>query len=144
MRLHSMQPHDLPLDFIILDDELLLQHLDRVQLSRRLLLGKHDLSEITLTKNSEEIEIVQTNLAFTDRLLRSLGDLQRRLGISLRLGDLELGLLLRWLWAGGSTTLSWWLRSLSLRRHLSISIDNGMGKNHAPEVGLLVDEASRS
>jgi len=144
MRSHSLQPHDLPLDFVILDDELLLQHLDRVQLSRRLLLGKHDFSEITLTEDSKEIEIVQTNLAFADRLLRSLSDLQRRLGISLRLGDLELCLLLRWLWARGSTTLSWWLRSLSLRRHLFISIDNGLGKNHGPEVGLLVDEASRS
>ena len=69
MRLHSLQPHDLPLDFIILDDELLLQHLDGVQLSRRFFFGKHDLTEITLTEHSEEVEVVQPNLSLTCRWL---------------------------------------------------------------------------
>lgn len=47
------------LDFIVLDNELFLQDLDGVQLLRALGLSKHDLSEVTLSKNSEEVEVVQ-------------------------------------------------------------------------------------
>jgi hypothetical protein len=115
-----------PLDFIILNDKLLLQHLDCVQLSRRLFLGKHDFSEITLTENRKEVEVVQANLAFTNRLLRSLSDLQWRLSVSLRLGNLLWNLLLGWLRARWSTTLRRGLRSLSLRRYLYISIFTGI------------------
>ena len=38
-----------PLDFVIVDDELLLQHFDRIEPVRLLLLRQHDLPEVTLT-----------------------------------------------------------------------------------------------
>ena len=53
----------IPLDFVIVDDELLLQHLDRIQPVRLLLLGQHDLSEVTLSEHSEEVEIIKADFA---------------------------------------------------------------------------------
>ena len=48
-------------DFIILDDELLLQHLDRVELLRRFRLCQHDLTEVTLAKHGQEVEVSETD-----------------------------------------------------------------------------------
>ena len=48
-------------DFVILDDELLLQHFDGVELFRRLRLRQHDLSEITFTKHGEKVEVSETD-----------------------------------------------------------------------------------
>ena len=49
------------LHFVILNDELLLENLDSIQLSCTLCLCKHNLTKVTLTKYSQEIEMVQTN-----------------------------------------------------------------------------------
>lgn len=48
------------LDFIVLDDKLLLQDLDGVQLLCALGLCKHDLTEVTLPKDCKEVEMIQT------------------------------------------------------------------------------------
>ena len=48
------------LHFVVLDDELLLQNLDGVQLLGTLRLSQHDLSEVTLTQNGKEVEVVQS------------------------------------------------------------------------------------
>ena len=61
----------LPLDFVVVDDELLLQDLDSVQIAGLLLLRQHDLTEVTLTQDGEEVEVVEANLALARRgLLR--------------------------------------------------------------------------
>lgn len=65
-----------PFHFVVLDYELLLQHLDSVQVVRQLLLGKHDFTEITLTEHGQEVEVVQANLALSNSLRRAY----RRLG----------------------------------------------------------------
>ena len=49
------------LHFIVLNDELLLQHLDSIKLLGALGFGQHDLSEVTFTKDSQEIEVIQAN-----------------------------------------------------------------------------------
>ena len=49
------------LHFIILNDELFLQHLDGVQLLGRLRLGEHHLAKVAFTKHSQEVEVVQAN-----------------------------------------------------------------------------------
>lgn len=54
---------DTPLDFVIVDYELLLQHLDRIQAIRLLLLRQHDLTEVTLPEHSKEVEVVEANLS---------------------------------------------------------------------------------
>lgn len=46
-------------DLIVLYDELLLEHFDCPLLIRLLLLSKHDFSEVTFSKDCEEIEIVK-------------------------------------------------------------------------------------
>jgi hypothetical protein len=48
------------LHFVVLNDEFLLQHLDGVQLLRALGLSKHDLSEVTLSEHSKEIEMIKS------------------------------------------------------------------------------------
>ena len=60
-----------PLDFIIVDDELLLQHLNRIQAARLLLFCQHDLAEVTLTKHSKEVEVVEANFPLPTVLLLS-------------------------------------------------------------------------
>src|SRR6266850_786767 len=52
---------DSPLDFVVVNDKLLLQHLNSVQVVRRLLLGQHHLPEIAFSKHSQEIEIIKAN-----------------------------------------------------------------------------------
>ena len=47
--------------FIILDDEFLLQNLDGIQLAGALGFSQHDLSEVTLSENSKEVEVIQSN-----------------------------------------------------------------------------------
>jgi hypothetical protein len=47
------------LNLVILNDKLLLQHFDGVQLLRALGFCKHDLSKVTLSKNSKEVEVVE-------------------------------------------------------------------------------------
>ena len=46
------------LHFVILDNKFLLQHLDGVELLGALRLRQHDLTEVTLTKHSKEVEVV--------------------------------------------------------------------------------------
>ena len=53
---------DTPLNFVVVNDELLLEHLDRIQAVCLLLLRQHDLSEVTLTEHSEEVEVVEADL----------------------------------------------------------------------------------
>jgi|SRR5690242_11178 len=47
-------------NFVILDDELLLQHLNGVQLLRALGLCQHNLTKVTLSKDRKEIEVIQS------------------------------------------------------------------------------------
>lgn len=47
--------------FIVLNDELFLEHFDGVQLLRVFGLSKHDLAEITLTENCKEVEMVEAD-----------------------------------------------------------------------------------
>ena len=61
--------NDTPLNLVVVNDELLLEHLDRIQAVCLLLLRQHDLSEVTLTQHGKKIEIVQTN--FPSSFLRS-------------------------------------------------------------------------
>ena len=42
---------DTPLNFVVVNDELLLEHLDRKQSARLLLLGEHDLAEVALAEH---------------------------------------------------------------------------------------------
>jgi hypothetical protein len=49
------------LDFVVLDNELLLEHLDSVELSRSLCFSKHNLTEVTLTEHSKEVEMIEAN-----------------------------------------------------------------------------------
>ncbi len=51
-----------PLDFIVIDDELLLQNLDRVQTVRSFLFSQHDLAEVSFPKDCEEVEVIESNL----------------------------------------------------------------------------------
>lgn len=64
-----------PLDFIIVDNKLLLQHLDGVQAARRLLLSQHHLTEIAFSKHGQKIEIIKANFSLLCylRLLLLLG-----------------------------------------------------------------------
>lgn len=48
----------LPFDFVIIDDEFLLQDLDSVELIRLLLLGEHDLPEIPFAQHAKEVEVI--------------------------------------------------------------------------------------
>ena len=63
-----------PLDFIVVDDELFFQHFDGIQVVRLLLFGQHDFTEVTLTQDSKEVKVVQTDFplssaSFLDLLL---------------------------------------------------------------------------
>lgn len=69
------------LDLVVLDDELLLEHLDGVKLFSGLGLCQHDLTEVALTQHSKEVEVVEANLL---RALMLLGLLRQRL---LRMGS---------------------------------------------------------
>lgn len=48
--------------FIVVDDELLLEHLDRVESVGLLLFGQHDLTEVTLSEDGKEVEVVKPDL----------------------------------------------------------------------------------
>jgi hypothetical protein len=50
---------DSRLDLVVLNDELLLQHLDGVELVRRLLLRQHDLAKVPLAQHSQEVEVIE-------------------------------------------------------------------------------------
>jgi hypothetical protein len=52
-----------PLDFIVVNNKLLLQHLNSVQAARRLLLSQHYLTEIAFSKHGQEIEIIKANFS---------------------------------------------------------------------------------
>ena len=52
-----------PLDFIVVNNKLLLQYLYSVQAARRLLLSQHYLTEIALSKHGQEIEIIKANFS---------------------------------------------------------------------------------
>lgn len=49
------------LNFVVLDNELLLQNLDSIKLACAFCLGQHDLSEVTFSKNSKEVKVIQSN-----------------------------------------------------------------------------------
>jgi hypothetical protein len=49
------------LHLIVLNDEFLFQHFDGIQLFRALGLSKHDLSEVTLSEHSKEVEMIEPN-----------------------------------------------------------------------------------
>lgn len=49
------------LHFVVFDNKLFLQYFDSVQLLRGLGLCQHDLPEITLPQNSQEVEMVQAD-----------------------------------------------------------------------------------
>ena len=69
------------IDFVILDDELLFQHLDRIQSTGALLLSKHDLAEIAFAQNSQEVEVVQRYIVLCGRReLQGTGWRRRRNG----------------------------------------------------------------
>lgn len=52
-----------PLDFIVVNNKLFLQHLNSVQAARRLLLSQHYLTEIAFSEHGQEIEIIKANLS---------------------------------------------------------------------------------
>jgi len=84
----------IPFHFIVVDNELLLQHLDGVQFVRLFLFRQHDFTEIALSEYSKEIEIIQPDLPLARRL---------RLSVLLLLNDLLLllgrrRLVLLWGW----------------------------------------------
>jgi hypothetical protein len=60
-RIDSVYP---PLNFVIVDDELLLQDLDSIKRTRLLLFRQHDFTEIAFAEHCQEIEVVKTNLPF--------------------------------------------------------------------------------
>jgi len=72
MSMISQDSNNSPLDFIIVNDKLLLQHLDSIQAARRLLLSQHYLTEIAFSKHSQEIEIIKANFSLLCYLLRRL------------------------------------------------------------------------
>lgn len=49
------------LDFIVLNDELLLQYFDGIQLLGCFGLGEHDLTKVSLTQYGKEIEVIQAD-----------------------------------------------------------------------------------
>jgi hypothetical protein len=51
------------LDLVVFDNELLFENLDGVQLLRRLGLGQHDLTKVTLSENSKEVEVIEADAA---------------------------------------------------------------------------------
>jgi hypothetical protein len=55
----------LPLDFIVVDNEFLLENFDSVQAARLLLLGQHNLAEITLSEHCQEVEVVKADFSFS-------------------------------------------------------------------------------
>ena len=57
------------LDLVVLDDEFLLEHLDGVQLLRRLGLGQHDLAEVAFAQHRQEVEVLEPNAACRRLLL---------------------------------------------------------------------------
>ena len=48
-------------DLVILDDELFLQDLNSIELFGSLCLCKHDFTEVTFTKDSKKVEVLQAN-----------------------------------------------------------------------------------
>jgi hypothetical protein len=74
----------LPFHFIVVDNELLLQHLDRIQAVCLLLFRQHDFTEISFSENSKEIKVIQPDLSFAHGLrlsvLMVLNDLLLLLG----------------------------------------------------------------
>ena len=48
------------LNLVVFNNELLLENFDRIQSPRTLRLGQHDLSEVALTQNCQEIEVIET------------------------------------------------------------------------------------
>lgn len=48
-------------NFIIFNDELLLQHFDGVELLRSFCLGKHDFTKISFTEDCQEIEMIKSD-----------------------------------------------------------------------------------
>lgn len=64
--------NDSPLDFIVVDNKLLLQHLDSVQAARCFLLSQHYLTEIAFSKHGQEIEIIKANFSLLCYLRRLL------------------------------------------------------------------------
>lgn len=93
-----------PFNLVVIDNELFLQHLDGVQITRRLLLSQHHLPEVAFPKNSQKIEIIQADfpLFHDGRWLYTLN----------RLRDCLLLRLLRWWWVTttvlGLCSTKWW------------------------------------
>lgn len=105
-------------NLVVLNDKLFLEYFDGIQVLGLLGLRKHDLTEVTLTEHSQEVEIIQTNAAATLWLRWSWSD-------SLAL-DWSNGLLWRRLWLIDCWDLwrsssVWLLTILLLLWHLSLS-----------------------
>lgn len=58
------------LNLIVLNDELLLENFDGIEFASFLRLGQHDLTEVTLAKNSQEVEVVQSDALAGSRVCR--------------------------------------------------------------------------
>lgn len=63
---------DVPLYFIVINDELFLEHLDSIEIAALLLLCKHDFTEVSFSKHGQEVEVVQSHFALPGRRLTSL------------------------------------------------------------------------
>src|SRR6266850_270243 len=102
---------DSPLDFVVVNDKLLLQHLNSVQVVRRLLLGQHHLPEIAFSKHSQEIEIIKANFPLFCYLLLWLWLLLWWIATTmLRWARGQGCYLIRLRWeAGRKRLLQWWL-----------------------------------
>lgn len=81
-----------PLNLVILNDETLLQHLDSIQITRRLLLGQHDLSEVSFTQHRQKVEVVQTDFSLSCDLLLSRGSCLLQLVLNRLMSP-------RWFWS---------------------------------------------
>ena len=92
-----------PFHFIVVDNELLLQHLDGIQIVRLFLFRQHDFTEISLSEHRKEVEVIQPDLPLSHRLRLSVRLLLNNL-LLLLLGRLVLlwgWLLVLWLGRGG-------------------------------------------
>jgi hypothetical protein len=52
-------------NFVVLDNKFFFQDLDSIQLLSCFGLSKHNLTEVTLSKDSQEVEMIQANLRLT-------------------------------------------------------------------------------
>ena len=66
------ESNDSPLDFIVVNNKLLLQHLNSIQAARCLFFSQHHLTEVAFSEHGQEIEIIKANFPLLCYLRRRL------------------------------------------------------------------------